>query len=254
MDYHEPQFDMTLSILFYVVLWLTFLPVLYINILVYRMGKREEMILSWELKFDSICNMLSTIHHLFLMGIVMFSFPASVNLGEWYCHVSNVIVSFDLFRTMTMTFSIGLYRYIFIVHRENHSVNRKKQIRRTLFAAKSILLVLFTAKFIIFNTQVKFWNSLCNGSELGLTANHPEFGLNADHPSVTFFGWSTKELFFSVHPGENAMVTIFGLIENRALAVSLKVFCVIVDLLISVNILNVTEGLLHYRIGVFLKA
>ena len=253
MDYHEPQLDMKLSIVFYVILWLTFLPVLYINILVYRMSKRESMILSWELKFDSICNMLSTIHHLFFMGIVMFAFPASVNLGEWYCHVSNVIVSLDLFRTMTMTFSIGLHRYIFIVHGENHSATVKKRIRRTLFATKLAFLVLLTTKFVIFDSKVKYWNTLCNGSELGLTAYHPEFGLTANHPNVTFFGWLTKEVFYSVHPGENAIVSIFGLIKNGALADSLKVFCVIVDLLIFVSILNVTEALLHYRIGVFLK-
>ena len=87
---------MTLSILFYVMLWLPLLPVLYINILVFRMAKRETMILSWELKVDSICNMLSTIHHLFFIGIVKFASPASVNLDEWYCLVSKIINSFDV--------------------------------------------------------------------------------------------------------------------------------------------------------------
>ena len=235
---------MKLYIFFYVILWLTLLPVLYINILVYRMAKRETIILSWELKVDAIFNVLSTIHHLFFMGIVKFSFPASVNLGEWYCHVSNVLISLDLFRYLTITFSIGVYRYIFIVHGELMSERRKRRIRMTLFVTKSIFLIIFTAKFVIFDSTLKFWNTMCNENESGLTANYP---------NATALEWLTAELFYTVHTGQNAMVTIFGLVENGALAVSLKVFCVIVDLLIFVSILNVTEGVLHCRITTFLK-
>ena len=235
---------MKLYIFFYVILWLTLLPVLYINILVYRMAKRETMIISWELKVDSICNMVSTIHHLFFVAIVRFAFSASVNLGEWYFLVSKIIISLDIFRDLTMTFSIGVYRYIFIIHGELMSAKRKKRIRRALFATKVLLLVIFTSKFIIFDGTGKFWNSLYINYEPDLAANYV---------NTTTLGWSTAEIFYTVHPGQNGIVTIFGLIENGASAVSLKVFCVIVDLLIFVSILNVTEALLHYRIGVFLK-
>ena len=235
---------MKLSILFYVTLWLTLLPVLYINVLVYRMTKRETMILSWELKVDSICNMLSTIHHLFLSGTLSFGFRASVIWGEWYYYVSKMIISFDVLRNLTMTFSIGVYRYIFIMHGESMSVERKKRIKNTLFATKVLFLVLFTSKFVIFGSTEEFWNFFCNENESGLTAND----LN-----TTTLGGLTAKWFYTVQPGQNALVTIFGLIENGASAVILKVFCVIVDLLILVSILNVTEGVLHYRIGKFLK-
>ena len=233
---------MTLSILFYVILWLALLPVLYINILVFRMAKRETMILSWELKVDSICNMLSTIHHLFLSGTLSFGFRASVIWGEWYYYVSKMIISFDVLRNLTMTFSIGVYRYIFIMHGALMSAKRKKRIKRTLFATKALLLVLFTSKFVIFSGKGKFWSSVCNKGEPGLTANH-EF----------YLGWFPAEMFYTEPPGQHAIITIFGLVEHGALAVSLKVFCIIVDLLILVSILNVTEGVLHYRIGTFLK-
>ena len=233
---------MTLSILFYVILWLALLPVLYINILVFRMAKRETMILSWELKVDSICNMLSTIHHLFFIGIVKFASTASVNLDEWYCLVSKIINSFDVFRNLTMTFSIGVYRYIFIMHGELMSAKRKKRIRRALFATKALLIVLFTSKFVIFSGTGKFWSSVCNKGHQGLTANH-EF----------YLGWFPAEMVYTEPPGQHAIITIFGLVEHGALAVCLKVFCIIVDLLILVSIVNVTEGVLHYRIGTFLK-
>ena len=206
------------------------------------MAKRETMILSWELKVDSICNMLSTIHHLFFIGIVNFGFPASVILGEWYCYVSKMIISFDLLRHLTMTFSIGVYRYIFIMHGALMSAKRKKRIRRTLFATKALLLVLFTSKIVIFSGEGKFWNSVYNKGEPGLSANH-QF----------YFGWFPAEMFDPEPPGQYAIITIFGLVEHGALAVILKVFCIIVDLLILVSILNITEGVLHYRIGTFLK-
>ena len=206
------------------------------------MAKRETMIISWELKVDSICNMVSTIHHLFFVAIVRFAFSASVNLGEWYFLVSKIIISLDIFRDLTMTFSIGVYRYIFIMHGELMSAKRKKRIKRTLFATKALLLVLFTSKFVIFSGKGKFWSSVCNKGEPGLTANH-EF----------YLGWFPAEMFYTEPPGQHAIITIFGLVEHGALAVILKVFCIVVDLLILVSILNITEGVLHYRIGTFLK-
>ena len=235
---------MKYSILFYAILWLTLLPVLYINILVYRMAKREPMILSWELKIDSIFNVLSAIHHLVFLGIVKFAYPAFTNLGEWYCHISTVILSLDVFRTSTMTFSIGVYRYIFIVHGELMSEKRKKQIRMTLFITKVICIVLFTSKFVIFHPTKTILSSMCGESEFGLTANYS---------NATTLGWLTANLFYTVDPGQNTMVTIFGKTENGAVAFSLKVFCIIVDLLFFISIFNITEGVLHYHIGKFLK-
>ena len=121
---------------------------------------------------------------------------------------------------------------------------RKNRMKKTLFATKVLFLVIFTSKFVIFGDTGKAWMSFCNENESGLIANY----LNTTTP-----GGLTAKWFYIVHPGQNALVTVFGLIKNRASAVSLKVFCVIVDLLILVSILNVTEGVLHYRIGKFLK-
>ena len=122
------------------------------------------------------------------------------------------------------------------------TAERKKRIRRALFATKALLIILFTSKFVIFSGTGKFWSSLCNKGHQGLTANH-EF----------YLGWFPAEMANTEPPGQHAIITIFGLVKNGALAVSLKVFCIIVDLLILVSIVNVTEGVLHYRIGTFLK-
>ena len=128
------------------------------------------------------------------------------------------------------------------MHGELMSAKRKKLIKRTLFATKALLLVLFTSKFVIFSGEGKFWNSVYNKGEPGLSANH-QF----------YFGWFPAEMFDPEPPGQYAIITIFGLVEHGALAVILKVFCIVVDLLILVSILNITEGVLHYRIGTFLK-
>ena len=79
------------------------------------------------------------------------------------------------------------------------------------------------------------------------------FGLTANYSNATTLGWLTANLFYTVDPGQNTMVTIFGKTENGAVAFSLKVFCIIVDLIMFISIFNITEGVLHYHIGKFLK-
>ena len=248
-DQESQLHDLKVAILFYVIQCLLFVFTLYINILVHRMARREKMVLSWELKVDSTCNILSSIHSLILMAIGKFASPPSVIFGEWYCKASEVIMAFDLFRTLTFTFTIGVYRYVFIVRGEwiNIYESRKKLVKRTMFLIKMFFLVLFTAKFVIFNRNspfIELWSHWCSE---GVPHTTPR---NAN--STTFI-LSHEKHFYSVTPDGNAMVTLFGLIKNGGLSTSLKIFCIIIDILIFISILNVTEGVFHYRIGKFLK-
>ena len=249
-DNHDSQlYDLKVSILFYVIQCLLFLFTLYINILVHRMAQREKMVLSWELKLDSICNIVSSIYYLIFMAIAKFSSPPLVIFGEWYCKASEVIMAFDLFRTLTFTFTIGVYRYVFIVRGEwiNIYESRKKLVKRTMFLIKMFFLVLFTAKFVIFNRNspfIELWSHWCRE---GVPHTTPR------NANSTISILSHEKHFYSVTPDGNAMVTLFGLIKNGGLSTSLKIFCIIIDILIFISILNVTEGVFHYRIGKFLK-
>ena len=249
-DNHDSQlYDLKVSILFYVIQCLLFLFTLYINILVHRMAQREKMVLSWELKLDSICNIVSSIYYIMFMAIAKFSSPPLVIFGEWYCKASEVIMAFDLFRTLTFTFTIGVYRYVFIVRGEwiNIYESRKKLVKRTMFLIKMFFLVLFTAKFVIFNRNspfIELWSHWCRE---GVPHTTPR------NANSTISILSHEKHFYSVTPDGNAMVTLFGLIKNGGLSTSLKIFCIIIDILIFISILNVTEGVFHYRIGKFLK-
>ena len=244
---YEAQFYIKVDILFYVLQCLLFVFTLYINILVHRMAQREKMALSWELKLDSMCNIVSSIYYLIFMAIAKFISPPSVIIGEWFCKASEVIKAFDLFRTLTITFTIGVYRYVFIVHGEwiNITESRKKLVKRAIFVIKLFSLVLFTTKFVVFNRNnplIKVWNKWCSE---GI------FGPTNENAAICIL--SSETHFYSLTPDRNAMVTLFGLIKNDGLSACLKIFCVIVDLLIFLSVLNVTEGVLHYKIGIFLK-
>ena len=239
-------YDLKVSILFYVIQCLLFPYTLYINILVHRMARREKMVLSWEFKVDSICNIFSSFYYVIYMAIAKFSYPMSESFGQWSCKVSDVIMSFDLFRTLTITFTIGVYRYIFIVHGDwiNIGESRKKLVRRAIFVIRLFFLVLFTSKFVIFNRNspfIELWNSWCSEGVLNTTPKSS---------NATIF---TMSHIYAETPDRKAMVTLFGLIKNGGLSTCLKIFCVLVDLLIFLCVLNVTEGLLHYKIGKFLK-
>ena len=233
-----------LDFLFYVIQCISFLFTLYFNTLVHRMAQREKMVLSWEFKVDSICNIFSSIYYLIYMAIAKFSYPLSEIFGEWSCKVTDVIMSFDLFRTLTITFTIGVYRYIFIVHGEWIGESRKKRVRRAIFLIKLFFLIIFTSKFVIFNRNnpfIELWNSWCSEGVLNTTPKSS---------NATIF---TMSHIYAETPDRKAMVTLFGLIKNGGLSTCLKLYCILVDVLMFLCILNLTEGVLHYKIGKFLK-
>ena len=241
----ETQLDVTVSIISYILQWILFFPSLYINVLVYRMAQREKNSLSLELTVESICNILSTIFQLSFMGLIKFAAPASAILGGGYCHVSNVIMSFEMFRFLSTTFTITVYRYIFIIHSEkiHRSEKLKKYIKWTIFSIKWFLLLLFTAKFVIFNGEdlfVKVWYSVCNGKELGASFRDTSRD-------------SLKESFYILTEDEKFLLTIFGPVQNSAVILCLKVFCIVVDLLIIASMFNLTEGIFHGKIAKYLK-
>ena len=249
--YENPEYHlyMKLDILFYVIQCISFLFSVYVNTLVHRMAQREKMVLSWEFKVDSICNIFSSFYYVIYMAIAKFSYPMSESFGQWSCKVSDVIMSFDLFRTLTITFTIGVYRYIFIVHGDwiNIGESRKKLVRRAIFVIRLFFLVLFTSKFVIFNRNnpfIELWNHWCDEGVLYTLPNSS---------NETTFMVSTEKHFYSETPDRKAMVTLFGLIKKGGLSTCLKIFCVLVDLLIFLCVLNLTEGVLHYKIGKFLK-
>ena len=242
---HEKQLDVTVSIVSYIVQWILFFPSFYINVLVYRMAQREKNSLSLELTVESICNILSTVFQLSFMGLIKFATPASAIVGAGYCHVSNVIMSFEMFRFLSTTFTITVYRYIFIIHSEKikRSEKLKKCIKWTIFGIKWLLLLLFTAKFVIFNGEdlfVKVWYSVCNGKELGSSFR--------DSSRDTLI-----ESFYILTEDEKFLLTIFGPVQNSAVILFLKVFCIVVDLLIIAAMFNLTEGMFHFKIAKYLK-
>ena len=247
---HEKQLDVTVSIISYILQCILFFPSLYINVLVYRMAQREKNSLSLELTVDSICNILSTIFQLSFMGLIKFAAPASAILGGGYCHVSNYIMSFEMFRSLSTTFTITVYRYIFIIHSEkiNRSEKLKKYIKWTMFSIKWLLLLLFTAKFVIFGGEdlfVKAWYSVCNGKELGSSFR------DANRDTLTDI--ITKESFYILTEDKKFLLTIFGPIQNSAAILFLKVFCIVIDLLIIASIFNLTEGMFHFKIAKYLQ-
>ena len=112
-----------------------------------------------------------------------------------------------------------------------------------MFSIKWLLLLLFTAKFVIFGGEdlfVKAWYSVCNGKELGSTFR------DASRDTL-------KESFYILTEDEKFLLTIFGPVENTAVILCLKVFCIVVDLLIIASMFNLTEGMFHFKIAKYLK-
>ena len=246
----EQQLDLTTSIWFYVIQWLLILPTLYLNILVFRMAMRDAITLSLELKVYSLCNILSSMYILIFMGVIKFAFPASSTVGSWYCHISNIALSLDMWRVTVFSTSVAVHRYIFIMYRETvkASNKREKRVIWTILIAKWLMLLVFTAKFIIFNDKDQFakvWITVCNGETIG--------SLPTNNSTLSMSQYMAKNLFFVLTEDKSALITSFGDLSNGAVAYGLMVFCVVVDVLILATTLNIGEGLMYYRTAKYMK-
>jgi hypothetical protein len=240
--------DMTTSIIFYVIQCLLLPPTLYVNILVLRMLKRENLSISLELRTASIYNIISSIIDLAHQGILKFGFPASVNIGPWYCYVSSVVMVIGMYREVIHSLSLTVFRYIFIIYQEKLTTDKnRKQVTWLIFIVKWFSILMFSTKFVIFNTDefVLFWTSICDGSYL-IPAIKQD--------NTTLFEEVTERIFYRLSKDDDqALITIFGNVHGE-LAIVLKVFCVISDVLTIVICLNLMEGFLYYKIAKYMKA
>ena len=246
----EQQLDLTTSIWFYVIQWLLMLPTLYLNILVFRMAMRDAVALSLELKVYSLCNILSSIYILAFMGVIKFAFPASSTVGSWYCHISNIALSLDMWRATVFSTSVVVHRYIFIMYRETVKASNKRENRVIwgILIAKWLILLVFTAKFIIFNDKnlfAKVWITVCNGEMIGSPPT--------DNSTLTLSQYIAKNAFYVLTEDKSALITSLGDISIGAVAYFLIVLCIIVDVLILATTLNLGEGLMYYRIAKYMK-
>ena len=240
----ERQLNITVSIIFYIIQWLLFFPTLYVNFLVIRMTNRESLSISLELRSISVIYIVSTICGLVYQGMIIFLFPVSLLIGDWFCETTNVFISAVMWYQLFSTFSISIYRYVFIVHGNKYTrTNRvQRNVTWTIFIGKIVVLFIITAKYVIFDPKyvfVKFWTGVCNGDIL-------KDDMNELHNSTVIDFYVRSE-------DNNSLITLFGNVENEFFGLVLQLICVIVSLLSFLTCSNLTEGILYYTIAKFWK-
>jgi hypothetical protein len=213
------------------------------------MLKRDDLSISLELKVYSIQNNIASVFGLVHYGVIKFAFPASENVGTWYCHLSSLIMSIGMFRELIHTFTLSVYRYVFIIHRENISTDKlRNRITWAIFVTKWLAVCMFSAKFVIFNKDefVSFSTRVCMGDYKSIQPTN-----NAD---ISQLENVLERVFYRVtKTDDRALITIFGNVNGHA-AYPLKAFCVIVDIFIIATSLNIMEGFLYTRIANFMKS
>ena len=245
----DSQLDIRVSFLFYSTVWVMMFPSLYLNILVLQMLKREKLCFSLELKVYTIGNIIASIWGLVHHGILNFAFPASVKIGSWYCHVGSVIMVLGMWRNAIHSFSLSVYRYVFIVHRDKIvNEKQKQQLKLVIFAAEWTFIIIFMAKNVIFNKDelALFWNTVCNGEILTQQ-------IQENPANLTQFFESLSERSFYRKTKDNALITVFGNVEGTS-AYPLQAFCIIADVLILAMCTNILEGILYRRVAKHMKA
>ena len=182
--------------------------------------------------------------------MIIFLFPVSQLIGDWFCETTNVFLSAAMVQQLFSTFSISIYRYVFIVHGDKYTrTNRvQRNVTWTIFIGKIVVLILLTAKYIIFDPKyafVKFWTGVCNGDIL-------KDDMNGLHNS-TVIEYIERTYFFVRSEENNSLITLFGNVENEGFGLVLRIFCVIATLIMIFTCSNLIEGILYYRIAKFWK-
>ena len=242
-QFNDFPFNSSTSIIFYSFRLLMFLPAIYVNILVLLMSKREDLLIASELRMVSMIYICATFLSLIYHGIIEFAFPASITIGDWFCSVSNVFMSAVMFQQLIFTFTITLNRYVFTIYREKatKTERRQKHVIWTISGLKMIVILILTAKFVIFDDEhqyVKYWNSVCNGN---MTVDKGQKHILDEMQTYRH----TKDT--------HALISLFGNIENPTLKYPLQVFCIAADVIFILTSLNLTEGFLQYKISKFMK-
>ena len=243
------QLNINISIVFYVVQWFLLFPTVYVNILVYRMVKKEDLLISLELKVVSVVYITASLCSIVYQAVIILAFPASHLIGNWFCETSNVLMSAVLVQQLILTFTISLHRYVFIIYSDATTKTEKirKRVTWSIFVVKLIVILLITAKFVIFNEKyafVKFWTSVCNGNVLNQSAGL----VNGTQYMEMLF----ERAFYRIEKDNRTLITLFGAVTGN-LAYALKAFCVIIDVFILVTCSNLLEGLLYYRVAKYME-
>ena len=244
----DSQLNTIVSVIYYSTLWVLIFPTLYVNILVLKMLKREKTLsISLELKANAVCNILASIFELAHHGFLNFAFPASVTLGDWYCHTGSVIISLGQWRECIHSLTLSVYRYVFIVHAEKIADDMQKhRLTWIIFAIKWTIVTAFAAKLVIFNKDefILIWTTVCFGNTMTQRETPASF-------TQSLKGLSERVFYRLTNKGE--LITVFGVVTGK-LAYPLKAFCVVNDVLVIATCTNILEGLFYSRVSKFMKA
>ena len=240
--------DYITSVIFYVIQCFLIFPTMYINVLVLRMLKRDKLSIRVELLVNSYANIVVSIMSIVNQGIIKFAFPACHYLGSWYCHLSTILMVVGMFRESVHSLTLSIYRYIFIVYLRKIQIY-KVRVSWLIFSIKWFAVIIFALKVVVFNKDefVMYFSRLCKGKIQLNSGDQPE-GEN-----ITLLEFLEERLFYRVTKQDSTiLITNFGNVNGK-LAITLKAFCVIVDIFILAATLNIMEGFLYSRVAKFMK-
>ena len=245
------QLDLTVSLIFYGIQWFLFLPTIYVNSLVFRMAIRESLAISLELKVVSMIYIIVSVTSLIYMGLIKFAFPVSdmLTLGSWFCQISDILMPAVMCQQLMLTFTVSVYRYVFIIYRESttSSARRQHQVTWAIFIIKWVVLLILSAKFIIFAENclwVKIWTRICEGDLKCQISENQNAGIVDD---------ISHKLFYMRTNNNTALYTTLGNVKNDILAYLLQGVCVIVDVISWIVFSNLTEAFLYFKCAQFMK-
>ena len=245
----EPSnLNLTVSVSFYVIHCLLLPPTLYVNILNFRMLKRESLSVSMEIKIYCIFNIIGSIIDIVHFGILIFAFPASVYFGPWYCYTFSVIMAIRMFRIFMHSLTLCIYRYIFIIYREVLNEKQRKQVTWIVVLVKWLAILILSSKFVIFGKDefALFWTSICDGSYINTQTKQVD---------TTILEYLAENIFYKLSKDDDrALITIFGNVHG-GLSYVLPVFCVLLDVLGTVILVfNPLEVFLYSKIAKYMKS
>ena len=205
----------------------------YLHVKVFRLMKKESGILRHVTQLFVFSQMVFWPFLTLFTALTDFIHPMNQVVGQWFCNVCSFLFYFLGNIITSHSFISALMRYFFIVHREMVNGYGRERIKRIFFILHFLLPLFMAIWEVVDGTELDAMSFInkCNGK------HHKVFLLETSTMNVArrnFCG------FEDYNDSESMLRQIQSTINRLS--------CVVNRVIMVVMGLNISEGLLYYRI------
>ena len=211
---------------------------IYVNVLVLKMLKRERFSFGGYLRTYISWNIVLLIPFIVTNSIIVFMYPAAEEIGIEFCHVSMAFLYVNLHRFSVHSLVMSLFKYVHTVHSRFVANVGEKKLSILIQSMAWIYILMATTVHMVpqKGIDIFFWVNLCYG-----------------HDDTKGYGYQTENSFWNRAMSYTCLTDDYGL-NTRFGTVSsttgtfLRILCFVSLAIGWIIISNVVDTVLYYKL------